>query len=170
MLGIQSEGAFSLGDAAYTQMMGVSYSRGLTDKLSFDAFAQLGLTSTSGTEDTIFASVSDVWSTKMGMSLTGSGVFLPRDSFQLAVVSPWRIVQGSAEAQVAVGREFDGTVNYETRRVSLASGEMPLDVGLSYMVNAGDLSYGASLWLRDGDVASLGVDEAVAAAGLSWRF
>ena len=47
---------------------------------------------------------------------------------------------------------------------------MPLDLGLSYTVNNGDVSYGGSVWLRDSDVETVSVDEAVAAAGLSWRF
>jgi hypothetical protein len=170
MLGIESEGAFSLGDTAYTQMVGFSYARPLMEGVTFDAFAQLGLTGTTGTEDTIFSSVSDVWSTKMGVSLTGTSLLQPRDALQLSLVSPWRIVDGDVDARVAVGREFDGTVNYETRRVSLAGGELPLDLGLSYTMNKGSLSYGASLWLRDSDVETVSVDEAVAAAGLSFAF
>lgn len=170
MLGIESDGAFSLGDVGYTQMMGLSYSRKLSGKFALDAFAQLGLTGTSGASDTIFESVSDVWSTKMGLSLTGTGLLQKHDTMQLSLISPWRIIEGEVQAQVAVGRELDGTVNYETRNVSLAGGDMPLDLGLSYMVNDGALSYGGSLWLRDGDVETVSVDEAVAAAGLSWRF
>ena len=170
MLGIASDGAFSLGDTAYTQMVGVSYARKLSDSVTFDAFAQLGLTGTTGTDDTIFSSVSDVWSTKMGVSLTGTGLLQPRDALQLSLVSPWRIVDGDVDATVAVGREFDGTVNYETRRMSLAGGDLPLDLGLSYTMNKGSLSYGASLWLRDSDIATVSVDEAVAAAGLSFAF
>jgi hypothetical protein len=170
MLGIQNEGAISLGERAYTQMAGLSYSRELTDKLRFDAFAQLGLTGTNGADDTIFSSVSDVWSTKMGLSLTGTGLLQENDRFQLSLVSPWRIVEGDVEAKIAVGREFDGTVNYETRRASLTNDDIPLDLGLSYMMRAGDVSYGASLWLRDSDVESLSLNEAVASAGLSWAF
>ena len=170
MLGIESDGAFSLGDVGYTQMVGLSYSRPISEKFALDAFAQLGLTGTSGTSDTIFESVSDVWSTKMGLSLTGTGLLQKHDTMQLSLVSPWRIVEGEVEAQVAVGRELDGTVNYETRNVSLAGGDMPLDLGLAYTVNSGDVSYGGSLWLRDSDVETVTVDEAVAAAGLSWRF
>ena len=170
MLGVESDGAFSLGDVGYTQMVGVSYSRPLSESFAFDAFAQLGLSGTSGTNGTIFDSVSDVWSTKMGLSLTGTDLLQKHDMMQLSLVSPWRIVQGEVEAQVAVGREFDGTVNYETRTVSLAGDSMPLDLGLSYTVNNGAVSYGGSLWLRDSDVENVTVDEAVAAAGLSWRF
>lgn len=170
MLGIQSAGAFSLGETAETQMMGFSYARLLTESISVDAFAQLGLTGTTRPEDSIFAAASDVWSTKMGVGFTATGMFLPKDSLRLALVSPWRIVSGEAQARVAVGREFDGTVDYETRNVDLASGDVPLDLGISYMAQSGSLGYGASLWLRDNDVTSGGMDEAVAAAGLSWRF
>jgi type II secretory pathway pseudopilin PulG len=170
MLGIESDGAFSLGETAYTQMIGLSYAHKLSHRLSVDAFAQLGLTGTSGGEDSIFSSVSDVWSTKMGLSLTGAGLFQPRDTVQLAIVSPWRIVEGDVEAQVAVGREFDGTVTYESRRMSLADGDVPLDLGISYMMSTGSLSYGASVWLRDGDVGTVSVDEAVVAAGFSMTF
>jgi hypothetical protein len=92
------------------------------------------------------------------------------DALQLALVSPWRIIDGGVEARVAVGREFDGTVNYEDRHTSLASGELPLDLGLSYTATAGGLRYGASVWLRDNAVQTPGIDEAVAAAGLSFAF
>jgi len=170
MLGIESDGAFSLGETAYTQLIGLSYAHKLTHGLSVDAFAQLGLTGTTGDEESIFSSVSDVWSTKMGLSLTGSSLIQPRDTVQLALVSPWRIVEGDVEARVAVGREFDGTVIYEPRRMSLADGDVPLDLGMSYMMNAGSLSYGASIWLRDSDIATVSVDEAVAAAGFSMKF
>ena len=170
MLGLQSDGAFSLGETSTTQMLGLSYIHRLSERLSIDAFAQLGLTSMDGADQSIFSSVSDVWSTKAGLSLTGTGMLQPKDVMRLSLVSPWRIAEGDVEAQVAVGREFDGTVNYETRRMSLAGGDMPLDVGLSYMLNAGSLSYGASLWLRDSDVSTVSVDEAVAATGFSLKF
>lgn len=170
MLGLRSDGAFSLGETSTTQMLGLSYAHRLSERLSIDAFAQLGLTSTDGADETIFSSVSDVWSTKAGLNLTGTGLLQPRDVMRLSLVSPWRIAEGDVEAQVAIGREFDGTVNYETRRMSLASGGLPLDIGLSYMVNTGSLSYGASLWLRDSDVGAVSVDEAVAATGFSLKF
>jgi hypothetical protein len=118
----------------------------------------------------MFSSVSDLWSAKMGLNLTGTGVLRPGDTLQLALVSPWRIIDGGVEARVAVGREFDGTVIYEERNTTLAGGDMPLDVGLSYAAASGTLRYGASLWLRDNDVQTPGIDEAVAAAGLSLTF
>jgi hypothetical protein len=106
----------------------------------------------------------------MGLNLTGTGVLRPGDSLQLSLVSPWRIIDGGVEARVAVGREFDGTVIYDERSSSLASSEMPMDVGLSYTAAAGTLRYGASIWFRDNDVQAPGLDEAVAAAALSFAF
>ena len=170
MLGMANGGVFSLGEAAYTQMAGVSFGRRITERLSLDAFAQFGLTSTTDADDTIFSSVSDLWSTKMGLNLTGTGVLTQGDALQLALVSPWRIIDGGVEARVAVGREFDGTVIYDERSSSLASGELPIDVGLSYTASAGAVRYGASIWFRDSDVQVPGIDETVASAAFSLAF
>jgi len=73
-------------------------------------------------------------------------------------------------ARVAVGRELDGTVNYETRSVSIGTGDVPVDVGLTYSKSAGDFGYGVSAWLRDPDVRSLGLGEVAIAAAMNWRF
>jgi hypothetical protein len=170
MLGIQSAGAFSLGEATYTKMVGASYSHRITDSLTFESFAQLGLSDATEAENSMFSSASAIWSSKFGFSLTSAGVFESHDAMRLSLISPWRIIDGNVQANVAVGREFDGTVIYETRQASLSSDDTPLDLGLDYTFRAGQLALGGSIWLRDGDVASLSLDEAVAAAGLSWSF
>jgi hypothetical protein len=169
MLGIQSEGAYSLGEATHTKMIGASYSHRITNSLTFDSFAQLGLSDATEAQDSVFSSASDIWSSKFGVSLTSTGVIQDHDAMRLSLISPWRIVEGDVEARVAVGREFDGTVIYETRQASLSSDDTPLDLGLDYTLNMGQVALGGSVWLRDGDVASLSLDEAVVATGLSWR-
>jgi hypothetical protein len=171
VLGMRSDGAFALGDDASTQIVGASLSAALMPGLELQGFAQLGLTEAAEAEDSVFSALSDVWSAKMGLSLAASDTLRNGDSLTLSLVSPWRIVEGEATARVAVGREFDGTVNYETRSASLAPGGLPLDLGLAYTGGTGDLRYSASLWLRDHDAADgATVNEAAGALGLSWRF
>lgn len=171
LLGIQNEGAFALGEDAYTQFVGLSLAADLMPGVTLEGFAQLGLTEATQAQDTIFSALSDVWSSKMGLSLTADGMLQPGDSVSLSLVSPWRIVDGDATAQVAVGREFDGTVIYETRKASLETDALPLDLGLSYTGGTGDFRYSASVWLRDHDAGGgPDVNEAAGALGFSWKF
>lgn len=169
LLGIRNSGAFSLG-SAHTSILGASYSQQLSPGLRADVFAQAGYTQAQPSGQSLFTDVSDVWSAKLGMSLTATDLIQKQDSLQISLTSPWRMLSGDVEARVPVGREFDGTVNYETRKVSMASDAVPLDLGLSYTTEAGAWRYGAALWLRDENAAGLSVDDAAAAAGVSLRF
>ena len=169
LLGSRTEGAFALG-AAYTNLLGISYSQEISAGLRADVFAQAGFTQSQPPGSSLFTQVSDAWSAKLGLSLTASSLLQAQDSFQISLTSPWHMLSGQAEARVPVGRELDGTVLYESRNLSLADDAVPLDLGFTYTAKAGAVSYGGALWLRDADAAGLGVDEAAAVAAISLNF
>ncbi len=170
VLGIDNRGAFSFGPSAMTQLFNLGYSQAFDQRFSVDAFVQMGRTQSGESADTIFSPLSDVWSRKAGISFLSKQIVQPNDLFQVSLISPWQIVSGEVDAHVAIGREFDGTVDYVTRRVSLGSPSIPLDLGFTYAAQQETIGYGVSLSLRNHDASKASVDEAVASAGVHWRF
>jgi hypothetical protein len=69
-----------------------------------------------------------------------------------------------------VGRELDGTVNYENRKVSIAGAEFPLELSFGYLNRAGRLSYGAGLTMFTDDVAARTMPEVAVTTAFQWRF
>lgn len=170
LLGIQSGGAFALGDAATTQMAGVNFNARLDARTSLSAFAEASLTSATQASDSMFSAPSDWLGSRLGLTLSRIAVLQPGDVVSLSLIKPWQIDEGELEARVAVGRELDGTVNYESRAVPVGTEALPVDLGLTYAKTGGTFGYGASIWLRDDDARSLGVDEVSVAAALNWKF
>lgn len=160
ILGIESSGALSLGDSGLTQLLGVSLKTQLGEKAELTAFGELSSTSAEMSDSSRVFSVTDEWwGSRFGVALGWSDFFKANDHFQLSLVRPWVIHDGDLTAQVAIGRELDGTVNYETREVSLAVDDLPADLGLTYTAGDDTLSYGATLSLGDADVRQISVDD-----------
>jgi subtilisin family serine protease len=170
LVGIESSGAFGLGDVGLTQLGGINFTYRLDDRISLSGFAEATMTSATKATDSLFSPPSDWLGSRMGMTISHQGVFQAGDMVRLSVIKPWRIDDGDIVARVAVGRELDGTVNYETRSVSIGTDEIPLDVGLAYSKSVGAFGYGASFWLRDPDTRSVGLGEVAIAAAMNWRF
>jgi hypothetical protein len=89
---------------------------------------------------------------------------------QLSLVRPWIINESELTAQIATGRELDGTIVYETRNVSLARDEFPTDLGLTYTAGDDSFSYGATLSLRDEDVRQPNLDDFAVALAAKLAF
>lgn len=170
VLGLQNAGGFSLGAEGVTHLFGANFTARVSDKIDVSAFAQMSLTNTAGSENSVFAAASDWQGSKMGATVSGTDMLQPGDMVQFSVIRPWRVDKGDLVARVATGRELDGTVNYEYRRVSLSDGAAPLDLGLAYSASYGELNYGVSAWLRDNDVRHPGAGELAVAAAVDWAF
>lgn len=170
LLGMQSAGAMALGDVGVTQLTGVQFHAQMDARTSLSAFAEMSQTSASQADGSLFSGPDGLIGSRMGLTLSRSAVLQAGDVVSLSVIKPWQIDDGHLDARVAVGRELDGTVNYETRRVAVGAGSLPLDIGLAYVKAGESFGYGASVWLRDGDVRSLGPDEVSVAGSMSWSF
>jgi hypothetical protein len=170
LLGMESSGAFRLGDVGLTQLGGINLTYRLDERTSLSGFAEATMTSASQAPDSLFAAPSDWLGSRMGMKISHQGVLQTGDVVSLSVIKPLQIDDGDIVARVAVGRELDGTVNYETRSIAMGTSDVPLDVGLAYSKSVGAFGYGASVWLRDQDVRSVGLGEVAIAAAMNWRF
>jgi hypothetical protein len=170
MLGLQSDGALALGDVGMTQLGGLNFNAQMDARTSLSAFAEASVTSATQAEGSMFTAPSNWVGSRMGLAISRNGVLQAGDVVTLSMIKPWQLVDGQVEARVAVGREFDGSVNYESRSVELGTAAIPLDIGFSYVKAGGVLGYGGSIWLRDGDARSLGLDEVSVAASMSVRF
>ena len=168
-LGMHTGGAFSLGDGT-TYIGGVNVKADLTDSTSVTAFAEQSATSSFGNQNSLLAT--DTWrGSKYGLSLTQNGLLGLSGVFRMTLVRPWQIDQGAIRAHVPVGRELDGTIDYQDRMVSVASGNMPLELGLAYLSGGAAFKYGAELKMLDHSLASAqGAPEVSLAAALHWSF
>jgi hypothetical protein len=170
LLGLQSDGALALGDVGMTQLGGLNFNAQMDARTSLSAFAEASVTSATQAEGSMFTAPSNWVGSRMGLAISRNGVLQAGDVVTLSMIKPWQLVDGQVEARVAVGREFDGSVTYESRSVELGTAAIPLDIGFSYVKAGGVVGYGGSIWLRDGDARSLGLDEVSVAASMSVRF
>lgn len=169
-LGIESSGAFSFGNATRTDLLGLGYAHKFGERFGFNAFVQTGYSQSEHANNSIFTISDDIWSSKAGFTMYGSDILRPEDRLQMSIVSPWQIKSGHIDAQIAIGRQFDGTVDYEARRVSLASDALPIDLGFAYTGQSGAMNYGVGLWFRDHDISQASIDETVTTAGIKLQF
>jgi hypothetical protein len=167
-LGMHTSGAFTLGDGV-TYIGGANLSADLGPDTTMQAFAEHSTTASYGGGSSIFAS--DGWSgSKYGLSLTQSGLFGVSGNFRLTLVRPWQIDAGSLLVHLPVGRELDGTVDYENRNVSLSNGGTPIELGLGYLWGSGRLKYGAEMRMLNQDIASKNFSDYSIAGALHWSF
>jgi hypothetical protein len=128
--------------------------------------------STSGNADrgTIF-SIAEAWSgSKYGISLSQSEMFGMPGIFRLTLVRPWKIDEGSLKIHLPVGRELDGTVNYDNRIVSIAQDHAPWEMRLAYFRGSSALTYGGELRALDRTLVDQTIREVSLAAALRWSF
>lgn len=169
LLGAQARGALSLGKAV-TQLMGATLRAQITDNVAMAVVAEASLTASWGDRRSVFSGADGWWGSKLGVSLEYQSLFSTNDVTRLVVARPWRLDSGTLSARVPVGRELDGTVNFEDRTVSLADGELPLEATLAYQNRIGALSFGAAVTMAGEDVAAGKLAELAVTGGVHWQF
>ncbi|MFZ1991820.1 MAG: hypothetical protein WAW96_18845, partial [Alphaproteobacteria bacterium] len=168
-LGMRTSGAFSLGDGA-TYVTGATFNADLAPKTSLAAFAEHSTTVNESVANSLFAA--DQWTgSKFGASLTQKNPLGIGGLVRLRVARSWQIDSGSLNIRVPVGRELDGTVDYETRTISVASDKVPLEFGFAYLGGGDHLKYGAELRLSQGTAPTRQDGGHLAlATGVRWSF
>jgi hypothetical protein len=168
-LGLRTSGAFSLGDGS-TYVTGATFNADLAPKTSLAAFAEQSTTLNESVANSLFAA--NQWTgSKFGVSLTQENPLGLSGLVRLSVVRSWQIDSGSLNIRVPVGRELDGTVDYETRTLSVASDKTPLEFGLGYLAGSDRLKYGAELRLFQGTTPTREDNGHLAlATGVRWSF
>jgi len=167
-LGMHSSGAFTLGDGV-TYIGGANLSADLGPSTMVQAFAEHSQTANYDGANSILSS--DGWSgSKYGFSLTQSGLLGLSGNFRLTLVRPWQVDRGSLLVHVPVGRELDGTVDFEDRSLAITNAGTPIEIGLGYLWGTGPLKYGAEIRMLDRDIASMSFSEVSLAGAFHWSF
>jgi hypothetical protein len=169
LLGMQAGGAFGMGDGV-TYIGGIHANAQLTENASLSIFAEQSSTGSSSHNGQIF-SIADRWSgSKYGLSLSDRDPFGIDGLVQLKLVRPWQIDRGSLAVRLPVGRELDGTVDYENRIVSVATDQMPWELHASYLRGGNMFSYGAELTMLSHTIVNQTAPEVRVAAAFRWAF
>jgi hypothetical protein len=165
---MQTAGAYSLGDGV-TSLSSATLSADLGPSTTLRAFVEHSTTENYDGHSSLFAS--DSWNgSRYGLALTQSSLFGLNGNFRLTLVRPWQLDNGSLNVHIPVGRELDGSVDYQDRLLSVAADRNPLEIGLGYLFGRGRLKYGAEMRMLNHDVASQSFSEYSIAGALGWSF
>lgn len=170
-MGMRSSGAFSLGDQALTQIFGASVKYDTGNRSSIQVFADRSRTSSTHRGDSLFSAIDDWRGSKFGLAYETTQMFNDSDAVRLIVARPWQVDQGTLALHVPVGREFDGTVNYDDRIVAAGTDAAPLDFTMQYRGGEGDfVTYAFEAQMTDRDLRASGGREATVMGALQLHF
>jgi hypothetical protein len=167
-LGMQTGGAFSLGNGE-TFVGGVSVRAALSDSTTLARLRGTLEHASSRRGGQPLLGHRRLDGSKYGLSLTQANPFGFGGLAQLKLVRPWQIDQGSLKLHVPVGRELDGTIDYQDRFVSLAA-QTPYEVGVSYLAGSDRFKYGAELTTVGHTFGQQSSTELRLAGAMHWAF
>ena len=168
--GMVSEGALSLGEEALTKFQGVNITGDIDETWSLAAFYTRATIDSSGTAGSLF-DPADGWNgDHYGVMFDAKNLVRDNSLLRFSLVKPLQITSGTMSLRVPVGREFDGTVNYERRSTGFDGSAMPLEAGVTYLAETGYGTFGLTLDLVDTNVNGSGESGASIGAGFSFAF
>jgi hypothetical protein len=169
LLGMRSSGALGFSDGT-THMGTMSVRAAISETTFFSAFAEQTSTTSPALSGSILGSVDGWRGSKFGIGFVSSNVLNDNDFVRLKLVRPWQIDGGQLAFRLPVGRELDGTVNYEDRFVSFGADGMPWEIGIEYLTGSNQLRYGFAFTAIDQGVVGRDSPELNVAAALRWTF
>lgn len=168
--GIEAEGAFSLGEQAMTQFQGLNVSGDLNEHYSVGAFYTRASIESFGTAGSLFDAADGWTADHFGATFTAKNIVRENSLFRFSLVKPLQITGGTVSARVPVGREFDGTVNYEQRKSAFDGSAQPVEARLEYIAETGAGTLGLALDLVDTNLRGDGERGLALGAGFSFAF
>jgi hypothetical protein len=132
LLGAQSTGALSLGDAARSESFGLGAEIDLGHGYSLGFDASYAVTTPGAAQNSLISNVSALQSMSASLALAKSGLAAEDDSLGIQLAKPLRVFAGAADVTVPTGADADGNPVLQTTRVSLAPTGNETDVNLSY--------------------------------------
>lgn len=168
--GIVSQGALSLGEEALTQFQGVNLTGKLDDKWSLAAFYTRATIDSAGTQASLFDAADNWGGDHYGFMLDARNALHENSLLRFSLTKPLQITSGTMSVRVPVGRELDGTVNYDRRETSFDSSAMPLEAGVTYLAETGYGTIGFSLDLVDTNVNGAGESGISVGTGFAFEF
>lgn len=172
LLSAQSSGALSIGDGAVTNYGSVSGKVALTDKVSFLATYNMGLTQAGMRRNSLVQSVSDIVTDSFSVGLAMNDLIRDNDSFQLSLSQPLRVRSAKASLSLPTSIDADGVVGFSNENVSLASAGRELDIDGYYTTaldSESDLKIGSTIRFQPGHDAAAEA-EMITMARYSLRF
>lgn len=168
--GMVSEGALSLGEEALTQFQGVNVTGKLDQTWSLAAFYTRATIDSYGVQGSLFDAADNWGGDHYGLMLDAKNALQENSLLRFSLTKPLQITSGTMSVRVPVGREFDGTVNYERREASFDGDAMPLEAGVTYLAETGYGTVGFSLDLVDTNVNGAGESGISVGAGFAFNF
>lgn len=170
LAGVESEGAFSLGSDALTRSYGIHLTGKPAGNLSITAFYTQSVIDSFGTENSLFEGARGWTGDHYGVTFDARDAIRENSLLRLSVLKPLQISDGDVFVRVPVGREMDGTVNYDHRRSSFNGSTLPLETRIEYIERSRYGAYGIALDWFDTDVSGGGESGVGVAAGFSVSF
>jgi hypothetical protein len=168
--GMVSDGALSLGEEALTQFQGVNLTGKIDGTWSLAAFYTRATIDSSGTQASLFDPADGWRGDHYGFMLDAKNALRENSLLRFSLTKPLQITSGTMSVRVPVGRELDGTVNYERRETAFDGSAMPLEAGVTWLAETGYGTIGFSLDLVDTNVNGAGERAFSAGAGFALEF
>lgn len=168
--GVESGGAFSLGSDALTRSYGVHLTGKPAENVSLTVFYTQATIDSFGTENSLFEAAKGWTGNHYGVTLDARDTIRDNSLLRLSVLKPLQITDGDVFVRVPVGRELDGTVNYDRRRSSFDGSTLPLETRIEYIERDRYGAFGIALDWFDTDVNGSGESGMAVAAGFAVSF
>lgn len=168
--GIESAGAFSLGETALTQFWGANLNGQLNDTFSFSTFYTRASIESSGTADSLFDAADGWGGDHYGVVAGVKNLVHDNSILRFSLVKPLQITSGTVSARVPVGRELDGTVNYVRRQSSFDRSALPVEAGIEYLAAMRAGTFGLSFDFVDTNLDGAGEEGFTVGAGAAFAF
>ncbi|MEX2249418.1 MAG: S8 family peptidase [Parvibaculum sp.] len=168
--GIESGGAFSLGEQALTQFQGMNLAGDLNENYSIGAFYTRASIDSYGTAGSLFDAADGWTADHYGATFAAKNVLHENSLFRFSLVKPLQITGGTVSARVPVGREFDGTVNYAERQSAFDGRALPVEARFEYFAETGAGTFGLALDVVDTNLRGEGERGLALGAGFSFAF
>ena len=140
------------------------------EDISVFIIADQSITLISDEVASLFSTPKQWRSSKFGLSVNLERLLADTDSIRLIAARPWQIDRGQLDVRVPVGREFDGTANYDARTLSLANRTQGLELTVQYRYSGAGLAYGLDVSFTDHDLNLNDEPELRASGALAYRF
>jgi hypothetical protein len=167
--GLAYTGAFAFGDSALTQTAGLKLSAQISDRFSISGFYAYGFVNGLGSADSIFQNAN--WrGDQFGLGFSAIDLAKDGDSLQFSVSKAFAATDGVVTANVPVGRELDGRINYDLRSIALNGSQMPVNMEMRYSISFGDLRGTLALDMMNEDIHSLAGTRFGIMSGFTYAF
>jgi hypothetical protein len=132
VLGTRSGGTLSMGRGANTVFAGVTAGFDINSNWSVFGGATMGYSMIEASSNSMITGVKGLTSSNAFAGITKTQIFGDADRFGIVVGVPMRVNTGSANLNVPTSVDGDGNINFESRKVGLASNSTEFSVQSFY--------------------------------------